>query len=737
MLEIPVLVVLIPALPLLAAVATAALGPRVLGRRSHWPTIAALALSAVLSAMLVAEVRRADRIARWQHQTIGGAPKEPSYVGYERIVTLWSWADLRGAFAPATSGPRAAAGDETPRAGETAAARRPLDIRVALRADGLSSLMLVVVTTVSLIVAVYSIGYMRGDRGYWRFFAYLSLFVFSMTMLVSVSNFLLLYVFWEAVGLCSYLLIGFWYEKPAAAAAGKKAFLVNRVGDFGFALGVFLLWTTYGTLNFHDTPQADAPAGSAAPAWTAMAPGGEPGVASPSGAPGTSNPRGAPGAVAATNAPEGSFVPGILGKFAAANPGFHTGGAVGLAICLLLLLGACGKSAQFPLHVWLPDAMEGPTPVSALIHAATMVAAGVYMLCRVFFLLNAPALLVIAWMGGFTALLAALIAVQQNDIKRILAYSTLSQLGYMVMAVGLGGPTPAMFHLATHASFKALLFLGAGAVIHALHHEQDIWRMGGLKAKMPATYWTFLVATLALCGVPPFSGFYSKDEILAVAAEHNPLLFALGVGVAALTTFYMFRLVFVAFLGDAKSEAASHAHEAPSVMKWPLVALAIPALLSGLWGINTFLDRQFHPGATAHSGWRLEKLFAPFEHSPLAALGGVGAFLFAFFTAKACYQQAQSDPIPEKLGVLATAMRNRFYFDELYRGLIAATHELLARLADWFDRWIIAGLGIRGLHGTTELAGRALRLVQTGSLQTYAFLVVLGVVIVMVFALKG
>jgi NADH-quinone oxidoreductase subunit L len=380
--------------------------------------------------------------------------------------------------------------------------------------------------------------------------------------------------------------------------------------------------------------------------------------------------------------------------------------------------------------------MEGPTPVSALIHAATMVAAGVYMLCRVFFLFNGPALQVIAWIGGFTALLAALIAVQQNDIKRVLAYSTLSQLGYMVMAVGLGGPAAAMFHLTTHAFFKALLFLGAGAVIHALHHEQDIWRMGGLKARMPVTYWTFLLATLALCGVPPFSGFFSKDEILAVAAERSPLLFAVSVSVAVLTTFYMFRLIFVAFLGSPRTEAVAHAHEAPPVMKWPLIILAVPSALAGLWGLDTFVAHHFHPGTEGPgtSWWR--EMFAPFGHSPLAALGGLGALLFGFSAARAFYQGAVRDPLPERLGELSRLLRHRFYFDELYEKLIALTHETLARLADWIDRWIIAGLGVRGLHGTTEIFGRALRLVQTGNLQTYAFLFVIGVVIVVIFALK-
>ena len=545
----------------------------------------------------------------------------------------------------------------------------------ALRLDPLSLLMLLIVTGVGGAIHVYSYGYMREDRSMGRYFAGLSLFTFSMLGIVLANNFVQMFICWELVGLSSYLLIGFWYERPSAADAAKKAFITNRLGDCGFLLGIILVWATLGSLNF-----------------------------------------------------------GELQKNLTANR--QALGALATGAGLLIFCGAVGKSAQFPLHVWLPDAMEGPTPVSALIHAATMVAAGVYLLCRVIFLLNAPALLVIAWIGGITALLAAVIAVQQDDIKRILAYSTLSQLGYMVMAVGLGGPTPALFHLATHASFKALLFLGAGAIIISLHHEQNIWRMGGLKSKMPATYWTFLAATLALCGVPPFSGFYSKDEILAVAVDRNPLLFILAVAVAVLTTFYMFRLIFVVFLGTAKSEAAGHAREAASVMKWPLVALAAPTVLSGLWGINTFLDRQFAPGETTPAGWWLEKMFAPFGHSPLAALAGLGAVLFGYSAARAFYLNADTDPLPEKLGALARAMRRRFYFDEIYRGLIAATHELLARLADWFDRWIIAGLGVRGLHGATELAGRTLRLVQTGSLQTYAFLVVLGVVIVMAFVLK-
>src|SRR5881396_790758 len=400
-----------------------------------------------------------------------------------------------------------------------------LQVDFGLRLDPISLLMLLVVTGVGGAIHVYSWGYMREDRGFSRYFAGLSLFTFSMLGIVLANNFLMLFIFWELVGLSSYLLIGHWFERPSAADAAKKAFITNRLGDFGFLLGILVVWGLAGGLNF-------------------------------------------------------SLIEDQLKQ----NPALF--GSMATVAGLLIFCGAVGKSAQFPLHVWLPDAMEGPTPVSALIHAATMVAAGVYMLCRVFFIFNTPALHVIAWVGAITALMAALMAIQQNDIKRILAYSTLSQLGYMAMAVGLGGPTPAMFHLATHAFFKALLFLGAGSIIIALHHEQDIWKMGGLREKMRVTFWTFLVGTLALCGVPPFSGFYSKDAILAKALEQtgeNPVagwvLFIVAVSVAVLTTFYMFRLFFVAFLGEAKSEASGHAQESPGVMLWPLRSLALLALL--------------------------------------------------------------------------------------------------------------------------------------------------------------
>jgi NADH-quinone oxidoreductase subunit L len=553
-----------------------------------------------------------------------------------------------------------------------------LQVDFGLRLDALSLLMMLLVTGVASLIHIYSWGYMSEDRGFPRYFACLSLFTFSMLGIVLANNFLQLFIFWELVGVSSYLLIGFWFERPAAADAGKKAFITTRLGDFGFLLGILTVWATFGSLKFD-----------------------------------------------------------LIEKSLAANP--QALGALATTAGLLIFCGAMGKSAQFPLHVWLPDAMEGPTPVSALIHAATMVAAGVYMLCRVFFLLDIPgshALEVVAWIGGFTALLSAVIAIQQNDIKRILAYSTLSQLGYMVMAVGLHGPPQAMFHLTTHAFFKALLFLGAGSVIVAVHHEQDIWKMGGLRRKMPVTFWTFMAGTLALAGLPPFSGFYSKDSVLAQAAEHSLPLFVLGVAVAALTTFYMFRLVFVALLGAPRSEAAGHAHESPPVMAWPLRILAVFSVIAGLIGIEQLYAKQFPmAGAEANVPF-LGQVIAPFLHAPLAASSGLLAVLFGFVAAYMLYAKAAKDPLPEKLGALSRAMRNRFYFDELYEATVIRLHDFLATVADWFDRWIIAGFAVRGTHGTTELAGRALRLLQTGNLQTYAFLFALGVALVLYLVLK-
>jgi len=553
-----------------------------------------------------------------------------------------------------------------------------LQIDFGLKLDALSLMMMLIVTGVGGAIHIYSFGYMHEDRSMARFFACLSLFTFSMLGIVLANNFIEMFIFWELVGVSSYLLIGFWFEKPSAADAAKKAFFTNRLGDFGFLMGILVVWTALGSLNFSTLQQTL------------------------------------------------SDNPAALGTIASIAG-------------LLIFCGAMGKSAQFPLHVWLPDAMEGPTPVSALIHAATMVAAGVYMLCRVLFLLNADALHVIAYIGGFTALLAALIAVQQNDIKRILAYSTLSQLGYMVMAVGLAGPTPAMFHLTTHAFFKALLFLGAGSVIHALHEEQDIWKMGGLKKKMPITFWTFIIGTLALSGVPPFSGFYSKDSILAQALEQkNYFLFGVAVFIAALTTFYMFRLFFVAFLGEARTEKAKHAHESPAVMSLPLVVLAVFALVGGYIGITNIYNGQYiFGGDYTPYGEKLSVLQQALEplHNIFPMLLGIGAVAVGLFAAFSLYWNAATDPLPARLGGLATAMKNKFYFDEIYEATFIRAHDFIAAVADFIDRWLVDWACIGLVRGGTDFTGRALRLVQTGNLQTYAFLFVLGVAVVLYLAL--
>jgi NADH-quinone oxidoreductase subunit L len=562
-----------------------------------------------------------------------------------------------------------------------------LHVDFGLKLDALSLMMLLIVTGVGGTIHIYSFGYMHEDKGMARFFAFMSLFTFSMLGIVLANNFLEMFIFWELVGVSSYLLIGFWFEKPSAGDAAKKAFITNRLGDFGFLLGILMVWGILGSLNFSNL--------------------------------------------------QNSIV---------ANP--VALGTMATIAGLLIFCGAVGKSAQFPLHVWLADAMEGPTPVSALIHAATMVAAGVYMLCRIFFLLNADALHVIAYIGGFTALLAALIAVQQNDIKRIIAYSTLSQLGYMVMTVGLNGPTPAMFHLTTHAFFKALLFLSAGSVILATHHEQDIWKMGNLRKKMPVTFWTFLIGALALSGIPPFSGFYSKDSIFAQCLEQkNYLLFGVAVFVAALTAFYTFRLFFVVFFGKEKSEHAKHAHESSLVITLPLIVLAVFAAIGGFIGINGIYGSQLdrihwamieHIGSTSEPPLIIQstsqQLLEPL-HTPVAMFIGIGVALLGIFLAFTLYKNAASDPLPAKLGALSTAMKNRFYFDEFYEATFIRAHDFIATVADWIDRWLVEGFCIGAIRGGTDLSGRALRLMQTGNLQTYAFLFVLGVAVLLYFVL--
>lgn len=571
-----------------------------------------------------------------------------------------------------------------------------LGIDIGIQLDAISQMMLLIVTGVGGLIHIYSYGYMREDRSVSRFFASLSLFMFSMLGIVMANNFVQMFIFWELVGLSSYLLIGFWYEKPSAADAAKKAFITNRLGDFGFILGIIIVWSLVGTVSFDVAKEKLA------------------------------------------------AEPMLLGSMATIAG-------------LLIFCGAMGKSAQFPLHVWLPDAMEGPTPVSALIHAATMVAAGVFMLCRTFFLFDIPqawpegvleylpmldgvtALGVIAWIGGISALLAALIAVQQDDIKRVLAYSTLSQLGYMVMAVGLSAPVAAMYHLTTHAFFKALLFLGAGSVIHAMHHEQNMWKMGGLKQKVPTTYWTFMIGTFALCGIPPFSGFYSKDAVLAAAVDSvhgHPLLFVIGIGVAVLTTFYMFRLVIITFWGGPRSEAAEHAQESPRVMTVPLMLLAFPSTVVGLFGLDVFLSQQLPVGHPIEYHGMFNAILEPINHSPLVASFGMLAVFVGGLAAWNIYNRAEEDPLFYRWTHLTDGMRNRFYFDEIYTFLIRVTHEALSRLAGWFDHFIVSGLLVKGAALFVEITGRLLRLVQTGNLQTYAFLLVLGLVFVILMAIR-
>ena len=563
--------------------------------------------------------------------------------------------------------------------------------------------MLATVTLISLLVAVYSIGYMHGDRGYWRFFSYIGLFVFSMTMLVSVSNFVLLYVFWEAVGLCSYLLIGFWYEKPAAAAAGKKAFLVNRVGDFGFALGVFLIWTTFGTLDFHDTLVSQGPTQVVQHA-------------------------------------------GALGQtMLQSHPHSYLGHGPGVitAICLLLMLGACGKSAQFPLHVWLPDAMEGPSPVSALIHAATMVTAGVYMVarCMPLFAASATAQQVVAVIGGFTALMAAVIALTQTDLKRILAYSTISQLGYMFLGLGAGtllGATAGMFHLFTHAFFKALLFLGAGSVMHAMGGVIDVRRFGGLRRIMPWTHATFLVGCLALAGVFPFAGFWSKDLILAGTHGQTGTLYQglylLGVFTAFLTAVYTFRAFFLTFYGkeEIPHEAGHHAHESPPSMVVPLVVLAAGSLVVGAYFELThgFADFLRHTPSLAMASLP-ETGPAEVSHlevavlSTVIALAGIGLAWFLYLGREAVLRQLTR--AMDAVGLYRLS-QGKFFFDQIYCVLVVWPLEGIARAAYWVDRYVIDGLvNLCGL--VPVAAGATMRSLQSGLVPLYALAMVLGLLV--------
>ncbi len=525
-------------------------------------------------------------------------------------------------------------------------------VPLALTLDPLSKTMLLIVTGIGSLIHIYSVGYMRDDDGKSRYFAGLSLFIFAMLGVVLSNNFVMLFIFWELVGFTSYLLIGHWFDRDSAADAAKKAFLTNRVGDFGFMLGILMLWMPSHSVVFQD--------------------------------------------ISAT-------IPRLL-----VNPGYVT------AAGLLIFCGAIAKSAQFPLHVWLPDAMEGPTPVSALIHAATMVAAGVYMLVRVAFIVQSSAgtLTVISWIGGITALMAALIATQQDDIKRVLAYSTLSQLGYMIMAVGLGSNEAAMFHLFTHAFFKALLFLGAGAVIIMLHHEQDIWKMGGLRRHLPVTFLTFAVGALALIGFPPFSGFFSKDAILLLAWQKNGLLFGIGISTAFLTAFYVTRLVVVAFFGHERGETVAQSKDAPAIMTLPLVLLAVPSAIAGF-------------GFFAHTFLKPPQETELNVMVPVLAIAGL---LLGVFLAVVRYRGREQEPLDIPL------LRRGFYIDSFYAWLIDQTQENLARASAFFDRWVIDVGAVRGSSRASWGAGALLRLLQLGNLQAYAFLFGLGIIALIYFA---
>ncbi len=543
-----------------------------------------------------------------------------------------------------------------------------LTIPIGITVDALSKVMLLVVTGVGLLVHLYSLGYMRDDDGKARYFGGLSLFMFSMLGIVLADNFLMMFIFWELVGVSSYLLIGHWFQRPQAADAANKAFIVNRIGDFGFMIGILMIWGITGSLEFDKVRVA-------------------------------------------------------LGQLTGAQALLGTAMPFLTVATLLLFMGPMGKSAQVPLHVWLPDAMEGPTPVSALIHAATMVAAGVYLLVRIGFIIaiSVTAQTTIAWIGMVTAVLAALMATQQDDIKRILAYSTLSQLGYMISAIGLtaGDGGASMFHLFTHAFFKALLFLGAGSVIHALHHEQNIWKMGGLRMKMPVTFMTFLIGTLALTGMPGTSGFFSKDAILAAAQQRSPALFAIGLFTAFLTAFYMMRLFVVAFLNKpaADNEAVAHAHESPRVMTLPLIILAVPSLFAGYGVVARIFGLQPH----GHTGAEHSAVDVMILATTMFVLGTAGGFLL--------YRNRVRDPL--RIGLF----KNKFYFDELYAVLVRWTQDALARLSAWFDRWVIDGVGVRGLSGATFGTGFILRFLQVGNLQVYAFFFAVGVLALLYFAL--
>ena len=558
-----------------------------------------------------------------------------------------------------------------------------LDVQIGLSMDRLTVVMLLLVTTVSGLVHVYTIGYMHGEPGYARFFSYIALFTFSMLMLVLADNLLQLFVFWEAVGLCSYLLIGHWYERPSACAAATKAFIVNRVGDFGFILGLFLAWATYGSLTYHEIfAQAH------------------------------------------------QTVHVTLNLLAPI--GGHWDVSVVTLICLLLFMGAVGKSAQVPLHVWLPDAMEGPTPISALIHAATMVTAGVFMVARLapLYNLSPTAMAVVAITGGLTMVVGATVALTQTDIKRVVAYSTVSQLGYMVMACGLGAYAAGIYHLLTHGAFKALLFLGCGSVIIALHHEQDMRHMGGLKEKLPVTYWTFLIGSLALAGFPLTAGFFSKDDLLVSSWSSGSLgqvLTILGLLTALMTAFYSFRLLFVTFWGPSHLDPhqAGHVHEPSKTMTIPLIILAVLSILTGYLGIPGFLEPVFATGTgeSPHHGGTAAGIMI--LATTMGLLGIAGAY----------YVYVMNRELPDRLAqrwqTLYQGSLNKWYVDETYdRTIVRPTFSIADDLWKKVDVGVIDG-AVNGVARAVAWGGWLLRLVQSGQTQHYALGMALGAVVIL------
>ena len=558
-------------------------------------------------------------------------------------------------------------------------------VSLGIKFDDLAALMMFVVGVVGFLIHVFSLGYMHDDAARARFFGGLSIFMFSMIGIVLADNLFMIFIFWELVGFSSWLLIGHYHHKQSAADAAKKAFIVNRVGDFGFLLGIVMCYWANGTVNLTELAQ---------------------------------------------HSPGNGLVYSTL-------------------IPLLLFCGAVGKSAQMPLQVWLPDAMEGPTPVSALIHAATMVAAGVYMLCRINVLMVPDALTVIMWTGTITALYAAVCAIVQSDIKKVLAYSTLSQLGYMVAAFGLGslavehdmggtahkmvlaaGVGAAMFHLTTHAFFKALMFLGSGSVIHGCHHEQDIFKMGGLRKKMPITFVTFTIGVLAIIGMPAFAGFFSKDAILYLAMKNNTAVFAVLAFTAVLTSFYMIRLWKITFLGEARSDDAKHAHESGLVMTLPLIALAALSVFGGTWFIESL---GLYPKLAGEVAGLIPVAHGD-DHTVIflvsLAVMTVGGGAALFF-----YKPSDHDTLEEKsqgLFRLLTGVKESF--DRVYDYYVAKVQQRFAMLINFLEQIFLAGLIIRGLAGVVGLIGLGARALHTGSIHTYVYWFLLGAVVLWAFA---